>query len=162
MMTQTMTDTFNEQINRELYSAYLYTSMEHWLMKKGLKGFANWFKVQAGEELNHARKIMDYINERGGRIRLKAVSMPDSDWQNILSVFENSLSHEEYVTSEINRISELAEEEKDKASEIFLQWFIQEQIEEESSINSIIDALRMIGNSVVATFDLDRELLNRS
>lgn len=131
-------------------------------MKKGLKGFANWFKVQAGEELNHARKIMDYINERGGRIRLKAVSMPDSDWQNILSVFENSLSHEEYVTSEINRISELAEEEKDKASEIFLQWFIQEQIEEESSINSIIDALRMIGNSVVATFDLDRELLNRS
>ena len=162
MMTQTMTDTFNEQINRELYSAYLYTSMEHWFMQKGLKGFANWFKVQAGEELNHARKIMDYINERGGRIRLKAVSMPDSDWQNILSVFENSLSHEEYVTSEINRISELAEEEKDKASEIFLQWFIQEQIEEESSINSIIDALRMIGNSVVATFDLDRELLNRS
>ncbi len=162
MMTQTMTDTFNEQINRELYSAYLYTSMEHWFMKKGLKGFANWFKVQAGEELNHARKIMDYINERGGRIRLKAVSMPDSDWQNILSVFENSLSHEEYVTSEINRISELAEEEKDKASEIFLQWFIQEQIEEESSINSIIDALRMIGNSVVATFDLDRELLKRS
>lgn len=162
MMTQTMTDTFNEQINRELYSAYLYTSMEHWFMKKGLKGFANWFKVQAGEELDHARKIMDYINERGGRIRLKAISMPDSDWQNILSVFENSLSHEEYVTSEINRISELAEEEKDKASEIFLQWFIREQIEEESSINSIIDALRMIGNSVVATFDLDRELLKRS
>lgn len=162
MMTQTMTDTFNEQINRELYSAYLYTSMEHWFMKKGLKGFANWFKVQAGEELNHARKIMDYINERGGRIRLKAISMPDSDWQNILSVFENSLSHEEYVTSEISRISELAEEEKDKASEIFLEWFITEQIEEESSINNIIDALRMIGNSVVATFDLDRELLNRS
>ena len=87
--------------------------------------------------------------------------MPDCDWQNILSVFENSLSHEEYVTSEINRISALAEEEKDKASEIFLEWFITEQIEEESSINNIIDALRMIGNSVVATFDMDRELLKR-
>ncbi len=135
--------------------------MEHWFMKKGLKGFANWFKVQAGEELSHARKIMDYVNNRGGRIRLKAIAMPDCDWQNILSVFENSLAHEEYVTSEINRISALAEEEKDKASEIFLEWFITEQIEEESSINNIIDALRMIGNSVVATFDMDRELLKR-
>lgn len=162
MMTQTMTDTFNEQINRELYSAYLYTSMEHWFMKKGLKGFANWFKVQAKEELTHARKMMDYVNERGGRIRLKAIAMPDCDWQNILSVFENSLSHEEYVTSEINRITNLAEEEKDKASEIFLQWFITEQIEEENSINGIIDALKMIGNSVVATFDMDKELLKRS
>lgn len=161
MISQKMVDAYNEQIKHELFSAYLYTSMEAFFAEKGLKGFANWMKKQSQEEVIHARKIYDYIISRGGSVKLKVIEAPINEWSGILEIFEKALSHEEFVTSEINRLSDLAESVEDKASEIFLQWFITEQIEEESTLRGIIDMLKLTECTSDTVFHLDAEFSTR-
>lgn len=161
MITQKMVDAFNYQINRELYSAYLYLSMSAYCSDLGLSGFANWFSVQVQEESFHARRMFDYLLERGGKIELEAIEKPDYKWNNLTEVYEQTLSHEEYVTSLINKLADVAEEEKDRAAMSFLQWFIDEQVEEENNARDIISKLKLIGESGNALYALDKEFAAR-
>lgn len=161
MISKKMETALNEQVNAELYSSYLYLSMESYLKDTGLDGFANWMRVQAQEEVAHAMKIYDYIASRGGRANLLAIDAPPKDWGSILTVFEESLKHEQYVTSRINDLMNLAIEEKDHAAQIFLQWFVAEQVEEEESVGALISKLRFVGEKSPALLNIDRELAQR-
>ncbi|MBC7115269.1 MAG: ferritin [Archaeoglobi archaeon] len=160
-MKERVLESLNRQINAELYSAYLYLSMSAYFESEGLKGFANWMRVQAQEELMHGMKIFDYVNERGGRVRLGSIEMPPSEWKSPLDVFESVLSHEKKVTSMINELVELAMEEKDYATYNFLQWFVAEQVEEEASAEEIRRQLELIGDDRRALLMIDRELAQR-
>jgi len=135
----------NDQIKWELYSSYLYLSMSSWYESTGLRGFAHWQRVQAMEERDHALKIYDYIISRGGRVILRQIDAPESEWESPLAAFEHSLSHEQKVTGMINDLVNLAVKEKDHASYNMLQWFIDEQIEEEADAGGIVDKLKVIG-----------------
>lgn len=161
MISQKMVDAFNRQINHEVFSSYLYASMEAFFAQKGLRGFANWMKMQSKEERIHARKIFDYIIERGGNVKLEAIAKPSGEWGGLIDVFKSALSHEEFVTSEIDRLADVAEEEKDRASQIFLQWFITEQTEEESTIREILEKLKLTECTSDAIFHLDNTFSER-
>ncbi len=162
MITQRMVDAFNGQINKEIFSAYLYASMEAHFIHMGLDGFANWMKVQTNEELHHARKMMDFVVDRGGKVIFSAIDTPENDWKNIREVYEKSLEHEKFISSEIDNLVTIAEEEKDRASAIFLQWYVTEQVEEEHSIETIIDKLKLTECTGDAVFHLDTEFSGRS
>ncbi|MBN2733978.1 MAG: ferritin [Methanomicrobiaceae archaeon] len=153
----------NDQIRWELYSSYLYLSMSSWYESVGLRGFANWEYVQAQEEKDHAMKIYQYIISRGGRVKLQAIDVPPYEWKSPLDAFRVSLEHEQKVTSLINGLVNLAIKEKDHASTNFLQWFVDEQIEEEGDAGQIVDQLKMIekdGGSGLL-YMLDKELGTR-
>jgi ferritin len=156
-----MQDAINEQINKELYSAYMYLSMAAYCEDANLPGSARWMRAQANEEVEHAMKFFDYVNERGGRVVLKAIDQPAVEFQGLLDVFERTLEHEQYVTSLIDNLYTLALEEKDYASQSFLQWFIDEQVEEEASATEIVETLKMIGDKGHALVMLDRQLGSR-
>ncbi len=162
MLSQKMTDALNDQINKEMYSAYLYMSMSNKSNELGLKGFANWFMVQYHEEMFHAMKIYEYIARQGGAIQLKAIAEPPADFSSPLDMFTKTLEHEQYVTRCINDLMELAIEEKDHASRIFLQWYVTEQVEEEENDNDMIAQLKLIGDNPHALLMLDRELTGRA
>lgn len=153
----------NEQINAELYSAYLYLSMSSWFDSRGLKGFAHWERIQAMEERDHALKFFDYLLSRGGRAVMKAVQAPPSEWKGYKEVFEIQLAHEQKVTSLINAIMDLAIAERDHASVNMLQWFVAEQVEEEENARGILDQMSMIEKEkgVGLLYMLDRELAAR-
>ena len=151
----------NEQVNAELYSAYLYLSMESYFKAQNLNGFANWMRVQTQEEVTHAMKIYDFINERGGRVILKAIERPQTEWDSALAVFNAVYEHEQKVTSLINDLVDLAIKEKDHATNSFLQWFVNEQVEEEASADGIVQQLKMMENAPGGMFMLDRELGQR-
>ena len=161
MISDKLEKEFNEQLNKELYSAYLYQAMAADFEEKSLEGFANWMDIQAQEEMTHARKFYDFINERGGRVRLKAIDEPKFEWESPLSAFEDSLEHEEMITESINKLVDLAEEEKDHAARSFLQWFVDEQVEEEDSVDNLIDKMRIFGDSGQALYMLDEKLSQR-
>jgi ferritin len=158
MLPQNMEQALNKQLNAELYSAYLYLSMAAYFYSLNLNGFANWMTVQNQEETMHAMKFYNYINERGGRIALAQIDGPPTNWHSPLEVFEETLKHEEKVTGLINNLVDLAIAERDHAANAFLQWFGTEQVEEEASVNEIIQNLKMAGNDPHALFMLDREL----
>ena len=160
-MTERMEEALNKQLNAELYSAYMYFSMTAWFEAMNLDGFASWMKAQALEEVEHAMKFYNFINERGGRVRLMPIEGPPTDWDSPVDVFEAAYKHEQYVTSLINDLVNLALEEKDHATQIFLQWFVTEQVEEEASFSSILEKLRMVGESPGPLFMMDRELGQR-
>ncbi len=160
-MTERMEEALNKQLNAELYSAYMYLSMTAWFEAMNLDGFASWMKAQALEEVEHAMKFYNFINERGGRVRLMPIEGPPTDWDSPVDVFEAAYKHEQYVTSLINDLVNLAVEEKDHATQIFLQWFVTEQVEEEASFSSILEKLRMVGESPGPLFMMDRELGQR-
>jgi len=151
----------NEQIKNELYSAYLYLSMAAYFDATNLPGFAHWMRKQFGEEQAHAAKFYKFVYERGGRVILQAIDQPPSEWASPLDVFEETLKHEQKVTGLINDLYALASEEKDYASQIFLQWFISEQVEEEDNATQIIELLKRIGDKGHALIMLDRELAKR-
>jgi ferritin len=151
----------NSQINAELYSSYLYLAMAAYLEDISLSGAANWMKIQAQEELLHATKFFDYVHERDGRVVLKAIGEPPREWDSILDVFESAYAHEQKVTALINDLATIAEQERDRASMSFLQWFIDEQVEEEASAKTIADHLRMVQGAPHAVFMIDRELGQR-
>jgi len=154
-------EALNGQLNAELYSAYLYLSMAAYFESADLPGFANWMRVQFQEEQFHAIKFYDYIIERGGRVNLTAIETPPSDWDCPLAVFEATLSHEQKVTGLINDLVYLAREEKDNASEIFLQWFVTEQIEEENNVNRVLGQLKLIKDSPQTLFMMDNQMALR-
>ena len=161
MINEKMNAALNEQVNAELYSAYLYLSMQAYFQKMNLKGFVNWMNVQVQEEMAHARGLYDYIQERGGEIVLEAIAKPDLKWNSPLQVFEDVLKHEQLVTSKINNLADIADETKDRAAGLFLQWYIKEQVEEEASVSDVLDTLKLIKSDSNALLALDRELQAR-
>ena len=161
MISKKMEKALNEQVNAELYSAYLYLSMEAYFKSLNLNGFANWMMVQIQEEVSHAMKIYGFIDERGGRIALKAIEGPITEWDSPLAVFEAVYEHEQKVTGMINNLVNLAIEEKDHATNSFLQWFVNEQVEEEASADQLVQQLKMMEKAPGGMFMLDRELGQR-
>jgi ferritin len=161
MLSKKMEKALNQQVNAEMYSAYLYLSMESYFKSMNLNGFANWMRVQTQEEMSHAMKIYDYVNERGGRILLKPIEGPQTKWDSPLAVFEAVLAHEQKVTGLINKLVDLAIEQKDHATNSFLQWFVTEQVEEESSADDNVQKLKMMKNAPGGMFMFDRELGQR-
>jgi ferritin len=148
----------NEQINAELYSAYLYLSMASYFESQNHKGFAHWMQVQAKEEMSHAMKMYGFVFERGGKVALKAIEQPPSSWKSALNVFENVYEHEQKVTDLISKLVDVARSENDVASENFLMWFIDEQVEEEAHSSQAVEKLKMIGDARQALYMLDREM----
>jgi len=156
-----MQEALNEQINAELYSAYLYLSMVAYLESVNLPGFANWMRVQTQEELTHAMKIYDYVNDRGGKVSLKSIAQPPAEWDSPLAAFQAAYKHEQKVTGLINDLVNLAIEEKDHAANMFLQWFVNEQVEEEKSAETIVQKLKLIADTPGGMYMLDNEMGQR-
>jgi ferritin len=148
----------NDQIVAETYSGYLYLSMSAYFESRGLKGMSAWMKCQAQEELTHAIKFFNYVHERGGRVILGAIEAPPSEWASPLAAFEDALAHEQKVTGLINSMVDLALKEKDHASDSFLRWYVDEQVEEEATAGEIVDQLKLIGDNGQGLLMLDREL----
>ncbi len=162
MMTEKIKEALNNQMIAEMYSSYLYLSMASYFEAKGLEGCSHWMKAQAQEEMVHAMKFYHFIHERGGRAIMKTIDAPPSEWDSPLKAFEHALEHEKYVTSLINNLMELAIEEKDHATQIFLQWFISEQVEEEASASQVAEKMRLAEETHGGLFMLDRELSQRA
>lgn len=160
-MNKKMEKALNEQINAEMYSSYLYLSMSAYFTDMNLNGFANWMRVQAQEELAHAMKFFDYVNERGGRVELKAIDKPAKEWKSVTDAVQETLKHEKHVTALINNLVNIAIEEKDHASNNFLQWFVNEQVEEEANVNDLLAQLKMTEGKGPGLFMIDRELKTR-
>ena len=161
MLKKKMLKALNNQINAEMYSSYLYLSMESYFQSVSLAGFAAWMRGQVQEELFHGMKFYDYVNERGGKVTLDAIAKPDAEWKSPLAAFEHILKHEQMVTSLVNNLMDLAIAEQDHATKIFLQWFVSEQVEEEATVGEIVDKLRLIKNGSSGLFFLDSELSKR-
>lgn len=161
MLAKQMEEALNEQVNREMYSAYLYMSMSTYSSTIGLKGFANWFMVQFHEEMLHAMKIYEYILRQGGKPVLKQIQEPPAAFESVLEMFKKTLAHEQFVTKCINDLIDLAIANRDHASQAFLQWYVTEQVEEEETDNDIINQLTMIGKSNDGLFMLDKEMATR-
>jgi len=161
MISKKMEEALNEQINAELYSAYLYLSMQAYFESTTLPGFANWMSVQTQEEVMHAMKIYGFVNTRGGRVILKAIDQPPTKWQSPLAVFEATYKHEQKVTGLINKLVNLAIGEKDHATGAFLQWFVNEQVEEEKNASDIVGKLKLIKADPQALYMLDKEMALR-
>jgi ferritin len=156
-----MQDAINEQINKELASSYLYLSMSAYFEDKNLPGSARWLSVQADEEREHAMKFYDHILERGGRVFLKAIDAPKTDWNSSLEVAEEVAAHEAKVTASIYALYELALKEKDYPTQMMLQWFITEQVEEEKNAAEIVATLKLIEDRGTAVLMLDKQLGKR-
>ncbi|WP_286861378.1 MULTISPECIES: ferritin [unclassified Proteiniphilum] len=162
MVSKELEAAINKQINAEFWSAYLYLSMSAHFSHKGLPGFANWFKVQFQEEQDHALKLMNYLIAKGNSVELKPIDKVDTSWESLLKAFEVTLEHEKIVTSLINNLVSIARRENDYASENMLQWFVNEQVEEEETAQALIDSLKLIGSNGFGIYTMDKELAQRS
>lgn len=162
MIKSTIQDAINDQIAAEFYSAHLYLSMSAYFQSIDLPGAAHWMRAQYEEELTHALKMFDYLFERDGKAVLKSFDAPPSEWKSPLDAFQAAYEHEQYVTSLIERIFRLAREEGDVATELFLQWFITEQVEEEASVKAVVQMLKQVDTSRGGLFMIDRELGKRA
>ena len=161
MLNKKLEEALNAQINAEFWSAYLYLSMSSDMSDKGMAGVANWFAIQFKEEQDHAMKFFNHVISRGGKVTLKPIEKVDTEWKSPLAAFEQTLQHEEKVTSLINDLYALAEQEKDYATQSMLKWFIDEQVEEEENAKAIIDTLKLIGDNGYGLYQLDKELATR-
>jgi len=161
MLGKKVQDAINEQIRNELYSGYLYLSMSAYFEANNLPGFAHWMRVQAEEEQEHALKFFDFVHDRGGRVTLKAIEQPAAEWDSPLAVFEHTLEHEQKVTSLIHQLYALALTEKDYATQVTLQWFVDEQVEEEKSATEIVETLKLAGAKGQALVMMGRALGQR-
>ncbi len=157
MIDDRMVEAINDQINAELWSAYIYYSMAAWLEDNDLPGMAAWMKAQAQEEMFHADKFFSFVTERGGKVVLTAIEAPETEWESPLAVFEHAYEHEQWVTSNINALVDLAIELKDHATNNFLQWYVAEQVEEEDNTSTVAQQIRMV-EGTASLFMLDREL----
>jgi len=162
MIGKAMQDALNEQINKELFSAYLYLSMAAYFEGKNLPGFAHWMRLQADEEREHAMKFYDFILERGGQVLLKAIDAPTAEWKSNLEAAEQVVAHEAKVSESIHALYELALGEKDYPAQAMLQWFITEQVEEEKSAAEIVANLKLIEERNTAVLMLDHRLAKRN
>lgn len=161
MISQKMEEAINKQINEEIYSAYLYLSMAGYFAEQNLMGFQNWLFVQYHEELSHAEKFYRYLIERGGKVKLTVIKEPPDTWKGPREAFEAVLNHERHITGKINELVELAEAEKDRATFAMLQWFVNEQVEEEANPQEILARLEMVGEHKQGLLMIDRELAQR-
>ena len=162
MLTEKMQTALNGQLNAELYSSYLYLSMNAYFKSVNLDGFANWMYYQSQEELEHSLKFYDFIIQRGGKVQLQQIEAPTGEWSSPLAVFEATLEHEQKVTGLINDLVDVAHEERDHASNIFLQWFVSEQVEEEENVGGVLEQLKLMGDAKGGLFMIDRELAKRA
>ena len=161
MLTEKMQTALNGQLNAELYSSYLYLSMNAYFKSVNLDGFANWMYYQAQEELEHSMKFYDFVIQRGGKVQLTQIEAPPTEWDSPMAIFEATLEHEQKVTGLINDLVEIAHEERDHATNIFLQWFVSEQVEEEESVGGVLEQLKLMGDAQGGLFMIDRELAKR-
>ena len=159
---QKVSSAINDQINKEFYSYYLYLSMAAHFESNNLKGFGHWLRIQANEEAEHAMKLYEYLISRGGKVVLQPIAAPPSDWKAHRDVFEDVYKHEQKVTGLITKLVELAKSEKDHPTDIFLQWFVKEQVEEEASAHELLQKLQLVGSEGSALFILDGELGKRA
>ena len=162
MIGKKMEAAINEQIKWEFYSGYMYLSMVAYFDSLGLAGFASWMRVQELEERFHAQKFMTQLVERGGKVKLAPIDGPPTDWASPLAAFEDSLKHERGVTARINSLMDLAQKEKDHAANIFLEWFVTEQVEEEASFGDAIAKLKLVDKTPGGLFMLDKDLAGRT
>jgi len=162
MLSKTIEAALNHQINRELYSSYLYLGMAAYFESVNLRGFANWMHVQANEERGHAKKFYDYVYARQGRVILENIEAPKAKWTSTGKVFEEVYAHEQKVTGMINNLVDLAIREKDHATFEMLQWFVKEQVEEEANAVQIVDKIKVLGDIPGHLFCLDHELSKRA
>ena len=161
-MNESVSSVLNEQINKELYSAYLYLTFADYYEEEGLTGFANWYMIQAAEERDHALKIRDYLHDNGCKVVLGAIAAPDKTFSSYLEPLEAGLEHEKYVTSLINDIYAAAYEVKDFRTMKFLDWFIEEQGEEETTAEEMVTKMKLFGSDAKALYDLDQEYAGRT
>lgn len=161
MLSETMQEALNQQINAELHASYKYLAMAAYFESVNLMGMANWMHIQSVEENAHAMKFYQFINNRRGRVLLRPIDGPPTDYPSALAVFEAALAHEQKVTGMINRLMDLALKESDHATVSFLKWFVDEQVEEEANVDAVIQDLKRVGDSAQGLFILDRELAGR-
>jgi ferritin len=161
MISKTLQDAINDQINKELYSSYLYLSMAAYFESKNLPGFAKWMHVQEGEERGHAMRLYEFLVDRGGRVMLEAIAAPETEWSTSLDLFKQVAEHEAKVTASINGLYELALREKDYPAQVALQWFITEQVEEEKNAADIVQQLQLVEARGTAVLMLDHQLGKR-
>jgi ferritin len=161
MIHQSIQDALNVQINLEQYSAQLYLAMSAHCEGKSFRGIAHWLRAQAQEETAHAMKLVDFVLDRGGRLELKTIQAPPTDFGSITQVFEKILGHEQQITTSISSLFELSRQQKDYASEITLQWYVTEQVEEEANVGQILDQLRAVGEQGGGIWYLDSKLGKR-
>jgi len=162
MLKEAVNKALNEQINAEFHSAYLYLSMSAYFEAVGLSGFANWMKIQYKEELAHAQKFFDYVNDRGARVILKPIAEVPAEFDGVTDVFEKTLAHEQNVTERINNLMDIAISESDHATKSFLQWFLDEQVEEENTVDQLLNNLKLINGEGQGLLMMDREMMNRT
>ena len=161
MIKKAIGDALNEQINAEFQSAYLYLSMSAYFLSEGLAGYANWMRIQYQEELAHATRFFDYVNERGGVVRLTPIEEVQVEFSGVVDVFERTLIHEQIVTGLIDRLMDISIKESDHATKSFLQWFVDEQVEEEANVEQILHNLKLIKGEGQGMLMMDREMQTR-
>jgi ferritin len=161
-ISQELADAINDQINFELYSAYIYLSMAAWFEEAKMPGMGHWMEVQVDEEFNHAMRFYRHIVERGGRVIVKAIEGPQTEWTSPLDIFETAYKHEQVVTERIYKIGDIADQQKDRSAQNMLNWFYNEQTEEEKNTSEIRDQLKMIGDNIQALIMLDQKLGTRA
>lgn len=161
MISEKMEQALNEQVNQEFYSAYLYLAMSSYCNTIGLPGFSHWMRMQYEEENMHVTKMCDYILNQGGALHLKAIQEPEQEFGIPLDVMKKTLEHEQMITGLINKLMDLAVEERDYATQTFLQWYVTEQVEEESNVNDILAPLRMVGEDKGGLMMIDQQLSAR-
>jgi len=162
MISQKLQKAINYQINRELFSEYYYLSMASYFNSTGLSGIENFFLVQVEEERFHAMKMYRFLNEKGGRVNLQAIEAPKTEFKSAMEVFELAYNHEQLVSALINDLMDLAIKENDHAAKNFLNWFVEEQVEEEASMDTILNKLKLIGGEGHGLLMLDNELSQRA
>jgi ferritin len=152
----------NEQIHAEFFSFYLYLSVAAFFTSRHLDGFSHWMRVQAQEEFGHAMKLFDYLNERGGTVQLKALDAPQTEWESPSDAVEAVLKHEQYISQRINEMVNLANAEQDHATTVVLHWYVNEQVEEEATADTLYHQVKMVENSPHGLLMIDRELSGRT
>jgi ferritin len=161
-ISKKMENAINKQINEEFYSAYLYLSMAGYFEGTNLKGFANWMRMQYQEEISHAMKLFDYVFEREGSTELMVIEKPPIKWNSPLEAFKAAYTHEKKISGYIDKLYHLASNEKDIPTQVMLQWFVTEQVEEESSVSAIVEELKLIGDNGSGIFLIDKQLGKRT
>ena len=161
-MSAALQKAMNEQIKKEFYASYLYLAMSAWFEERNFEGFAKWMRIQADEERAHAMRIFDFVIDRGGKVTLAGIPEPDAKWKKALEVFDAARKHEQMVSASINSLYARADAEKDYPSQVMLQWFINEQVEEEKTSTAIAERLRLVGDSATGLLLLDRSLGERT
>jgi ferritin len=161
-MTKVVLEALNDQIKNEIYSSYLYLSMSTHCEAVNLPGFAHWLRLQAQEELTHALKIVKYVEDRGGRVILQVIDQPPAEFASPAALFKDILAHEKHISSLIHKLYALAIKENDYPTQVMLQWFVQEQVEEEKTASEIVEQLKIVGDQSVPLLMLDRQLAGRA